>query len=121
MHWKKPWWEQAGKYPASNTANQSNDQKRPGTEPSSPSSTRVVAKESKMPDHTNDIKYMMTVEAAEYLRLSPRTLERMRVDGTGPKFHKAGPGKRARVLYRRSDLREWLEGMVFTATSQYGG
>lgn len=64
-------------------------------------------------------QYMMTAEAAHYLRLSARTLERMRVDGTGPRFMKAGPGLRARVLYRLDDLRGWLEGMTFTSTSEY--
>jgi len=66
-------------------------------------------------------KYLMTVEAAEFLRLSPRTLERMRVDGTGPRFLKAGPGLRARVLYRQSDLEAWLESFSFASTSEYDG
>ena len=64
-------------------------------------------------------KYLMTAEAAHYLRLSARTLERMRVDGTGPRFMKAGPGLRARVLYRLDDLKDWLEGMAYNSTSEY--
>jgi len=62
--------------------------------------------------------YLTTPEAAEFLRLSPKTLERMRVDGTGPTFLKAGPGLRARVLYRQSDLVEWLEAFAYGSTSE---
>jgi len=65
-------------------------------------------------------KHLTTTEAADYLRLSPRSLERYRVEGTGPRFLKAGPTKRARVLYRIADLDEWLEGTLFTSTSEYG-
>ena len=63
--------------------------------------------------------YLTTKEAALYLRLSRRTLERYRVQGTGPRYIKAGPGKRARVRYRREDLQAWLEGFVFTSTAEY--
>ena len=41
-------------------------------------------------------KLVDTEEAAELLRLSKRTLEDKRVDGTGPAFYKLGHGKRAR-------------------------
>jgi len=63
--------------------------------------------------------YLTTTEAARYVRLSARTLERFRVEGTGPKYTKAGPGKRARVLYRHSDLEDWLDGYSFRSTSEY--
>jgi predicted DNA-binding transcriptional regulator AlpA len=58
-------------------------------------------------------------ETAEYLGLSTSTLERMRVNGTGPVFQKLGPGKRARVAYRRSDIEAWLQKQRFTSTAQY--
>ena len=35
-------------------------------------------------------RYLTNDEAAEYLRLSPRTLEKQRVIGGGPKFRKFG-------------------------------
>ncbi len=63
---------------------------------------------------------LTTVEAAAYLRLSPRTLERFRVEGTGPKFLKAGAGKRARVLYEPGELHKWLTGFTYSSTSEYG-
>jgi hypothetical protein len=63
--------------------------------------------------------YLTTVEAADFVRLSPRTLERLRVQGTGPRYIKAGRGKRAKVLYRVADLQEWLETTSYTSTSEY--
>lgn len=62
---------------------------------------------------------LTSVEAAEYLRLSPRTLEGMRVDGTGPRYFKVGPGKRSKVVYRVSDLETWLQQFQFGSTSEY--
>jgi len=53
------------------------------------------------------------------LRISKRTLERMRVDGTGPRYLKAGPGKRSRVLYRQSEVLSWLESQSYGSTSEY--
>ncbi|MEL6227066.1 MAG: helix-turn-helix domain-containing protein [Pseudomonadota bacterium] len=65
-------------------------------------------------------KYLTTAEAAHYVRLSARSLERYRVDGTGPRYLKAGPGKRARVFYRPADLDAWLEDRTLLSTSEYG-
>lgn len=54
------------------------------------------------------------------LRISRRTLERMRVEGTGPRYLKVGPGKRSRVLYRQQDVEDWLGRFHFGSTSEYG-
>ncbi len=62
---------------------------------------------------------MTTAEAAALLRLSPRTLERFRVEGTGPRFIKAGAGKRARVLYDPAELKAWLDSYRYGSTSEY--
>jgi hypothetical protein len=61
---------------------------------------------------------LTTAEAARVLRLSPRTLERLRVQGTGPRFLKLGSGVRARVLYDPLDLRAWIERR-YASTSEY--
>jgi excisionase family DNA binding protein len=64
--------------------------------------------------------FLTTIEVAEVLRISRRTLERMRVEGTGPRYIKVGPGKRSRVLYRQQDVETWLNGYQFGSTSEYG-
>ena len=64
--------------------------------------------------------FLTTIEVAEVLRISRRTLERMRVEGTGPRYLKVGPGKRSRVLYRQSEVEAWLNRFDFGSTSEYG-
>jgi excisionase family DNA binding protein len=53
-------------------------------------------------------------EAALVLRLSERTLERLRVSGGGPSFVKAGRS----VRYRERDLEAWIAERVVSSTSQ---
>ena len=62
---------------------------------------------------------LTTAEAARRLRLSARTLERLRVSGEGPRYVKAGPGKRARVFYTTLDLEAWLAQYHYSSTSEY--
>lgn len=49
-----------------------------------------------------------------FLDISERTLERMRSDGSGPRFSKAGK----RVLYRASDVNSWLAARSFASTAE---
>ncbi|AIJ46926.1 hypothetical protein O987_14050 [Comamonas testosteroni TK102] len=58
-------------------------------------------------------RYLTNDEAAEYLRLSPRTLEKQRVMGGGPKFRKFG----RRVMYAVTDLDAWAEDRSYETTS----
>ena len=58
-------------------------------------------------------RYLTNDEAAGYLRLSPRTLEKQRVIGGGPKFRKFG----RRVMYAVADLDAWADQRSFEATS----
>lgn len=53
-------------------------------------------------------------EAAEFLGLSPRTLQGLRVRGGGPDYIKIG--SRA-VRYRLSDLEDFIEGRRQSSTS----
>lgn len=57
-------------------------------------------------------RYLTNNEAAAFLRLSPRTLEKQRVIGGGPRFRKFG----RRVLYALSDLEAWADARSFEAT-----
>ena len=52
-------------------------------------------------------------EAAAFLRLSPRTLEKYRVTGGGPLFRKLG----RRVVYNLVDLEEWAARRICETTS----
>ncbi len=47
------------------------------------------------------------------LSISERTLERWRIEGTGPVYIKAG----RRVLYRRDDIEQWLAAGARSSTS----
>lgn len=58
-------------------------------------------------------RYLTNDEAADYLRLSPRTLEKQRVIGGGPRFRKFG----RRVMYAVSDLDDWANEHSFETTS----
>ena len=97
------------------TATNEPDQNKPRREPAKPARK----------------EFLMTNEAADFLRLSARTLERMRVEGTGPRLHfcwtappTRKPARASRaplVLYRQSDLEDWLAGYSFASTPKYDG
>jgi predicted DNA-binding transcriptional regulator AlpA len=53
-------------------------------------------------------------ECAELLRLSERTLERLRVSGSGPKFLRI----RHSVRYRPNDVEAWLASQIVGSTSE---
>jgi hypothetical protein len=58
-------------------------------------------------------EYMTCVQAAQLLSLSPRTLEKFRVQGSGPVFRKFG----RRVIYSRRDLEYWAQSRQCVSTS----
>ena len=64
----------------------------------------------------NGTKYLSTREAAEWLGLSPRTLDRYRVSGDGPAFHRFG----GRVRYLVADLEAWASARRRLSTSDDG-
>ena len=57
-------------------------------------------------------RYLTNKEAAEFLNLSPRTLNKQRVYGGGPQFHKFG----RRVVYALLDLEAWASARACGAT-----
>jgi excisionase family DNA binding protein len=57
---------------------------------------------------------LTTREAASFLSLSPRTLERLRWDGSGPPYCKI----RNSVRYKESALLEWLDRRAVSSTSE---
>ena len=58
--------------------------------------------------------YLTQAQAAEYLHISERTLERLRHEGLGARFRKAG----RRVLYKPEDLDSWLNERTFVSTAE---
>ena len=61
-------------------------------------------------------RYLRTPEAARFLGLSGRTLEKHRTYGTGPRYSKLG----GRVVYRLEDLQAWADRGVKASTSDPG-
>ena len=62
-------------------------------------------------------RYLRTPEAARFLSLSGRTLEKHRCYGTGPRYSKIG----GRVVYRVEDLQAWAERGLKSSTSDETG
>ena len=61
-------------------------------------------------------RYLRTAEAARFLSLSGRTLEKHRTYGTGPAYRKIG----GRVVYALDDLKAWADRGTKTSTSDPG-
>lgn len=78
-----------------------------------PAPLRPQAAPAATPQPVQPSRYLTNDEAAEYLRLSPRTLEKQRVIGGGPRFRKFG----RRVMYAVCDLDTWADSRSFEATS----
>lgn len=51
---------------------------------------------------------LTTAQAAKYLNISQRQLERMRADGTGPVWLKRGDAVNSPCLYEVADLDTWV-------------
>ncbi|KAB2737406.1 helix-turn-helix transcriptional regulator [Brucella anthropi] len=62
-------------------------------------------------------RFLRTKEAAEFLSLSARTLEKHRTYGTGPSYRKLG----GRVVYAIEELEAWAERGAVTSTSDPRG
>jgi predicted DNA-binding transcriptional regulator AlpA len=58
-------------------------------------------------------RFLRTPEAARFLGLSGRTLEKHRTYGTGPAYRKLG----GRVVYAIDDLETWADRGAVTSTS----
>ena len=71
-----------------------------------------------MPDPTAGLppRFLRTPEAARFLSLSGRTLEKHRTYGTGPTYRKIG----GRVVYALDDLKAWADRGAKTSTSDPG-
>ncbi|OYU70436.1 MAG: DNA-binding protein [Alphaproteobacteria bacterium PA2] len=61
-------------------------------------------------------RFLRTPEAARFLGISGRTLEKHRTYGTGPTYRKIG----GRVIYSVSDLQTWADRGAKSSTSDPG-
>jgi hypothetical protein len=61
-------------------------------------------------------RYLCTPEAARFVGLSIRTLEKHRIYGTGPRYSKLG----GRVVYAVDDLQSWVQSAAKASTSDPG-
>lgn len=57
--------------------------------------------------------YLNCDQAGAHLKLSPRTLEKLRTIGGGPRFRKLG----RRVVYTLADLDAWADARACESTS----
>lgn len=69
-----------------------------------------------VPEHPVRARFLRTDEAATYLGLSVRTLEKHRTYGTGPIYRKLGN----RVVYGLEELEAWAELGTRHSTSDPG-
>ena len=61
------------------------------------------------------VAYLRTPDAAKYLGVGQSTLERKRIDGSGPKFRVLG----AKIItYAVTDLDAWAGQQVLSSTSE---
>lgn len=84
-----------------------------------PADSTAGATSSALPTAPREIvgpEFLNTGEAAHFLRLSTKTLEKMRMLGGGPTFRKFG----SRVMYAVVDLRAWADRHAYEMTSDPG-
>jgi len=62
-----------------------------------------------------DREFLTTAQAADFLQLSPKTLEGYRLKGGGPKYLRLG---HRTVRYCKEDLRAWAQEQGCSATCQ---
>jgi hypothetical protein len=68
----------------------------------------------------NDTQLFTTKELASKLKVSERSLQRLRIQGGGPKFLKVNKNKCSNVLYDWNDVVIYLESMKRISTSDTG-
>ncbi len=64
-----------------------------------------------------DIFLVSPNDAAKALCVSLKTLEAMRLKGNGPQWVRVSARK---IAYRPEDVRKWIEGRLYSSTSEYG-
>jgi predicted DNA-binding transcriptional regulator AlpA len=66
---------------------------------------------------STDDEFLQERDAAAFLGVSPRSMQRWRSDGTGPAYVRLG---HRRVTYRKSGLIAWTNNRTFRSVSEEG-
>jgi predicted DNA-binding transcriptional regulator AlpA len=74
------------------------------------------ARQDATPRPDAPVTFLDQRQTASLLNLSERTLERFRLEGTGPAYCKFG----RRVMYARADVLSWADARRRTSTSDHG-
>jgi predicted DNA-binding transcriptional regulator AlpA len=77
---------------------------------------RSSAKVSESPLSNLSPALRTEVQAAAFLGVSPRVLQKWRVTGRGPQFLRLSSRC---IRYSQADLLSWVESRVFSATAEY--
>ena len=67
---------------------------------------------SLMTQEQTSCDFLTPEEASEVVCISTTALENHRLNSTGPRYYKIGPGYTAKILYRRQDLLAWMETLA---------
>lgn len=59
--------------------------------------------------------FLNAKQASQLLGLSPSTLAKWRLSGTGPRYSKLG----RRVVYQRGEIESWMAKHTHESTSEY--
>ena len=70
-----------------------------------------AAEATPMPD------WMTTADVAEWIRMRPQSLRKLRLTGGGPPYIRLGEFPNGRVLYKKTDVESWLLARRFPHTS----
>ena len=68
----------------------------------------------------NRAPLLTTKDAAAFLGISEKTLERRRLSGGGPSFLKLSAGQSGRVRYAAADIERWLADCRRASTGATG-
>lgn len=63
-----------------------------------------AAAEPKTPSKTAQVQWLTTTEAADYLGMTPKAMQTMRYQHSGPAYQRNG----SKVMYKSTDLDAWL-------------
>lgn len=70
-----------------------------------------------MSDDTSPTALLSPRQAADFLGVKTRTLKTWRWRGSGPSYVRLGNKNGARIMYRLSDLEDWVGARVYRSTS----